>query len=140
MDNFRTPLFIPFTRNNKMMPQAVLGYIAGGWPREDIIIIDNSGTFDANSRGLLSEDNPLFLDYPLLRYHYGVCIQQTPTLLNFARLQNFIMRMAFARNCEYYFWSHIDVGILSKEDVMPYKPFYHRVLEILADTKEPGKK
>jgi hypothetical protein len=81
-----------------MLQQTVLGCIAGGWPREDIIIIDNSGTFDANSRSLLSEENPFFLNYPLFRYRYGVSIQQTPTLLNFAQLQNFIIRMGFARN------------------------------------------
>jgi hypothetical protein len=34
----------------------------------------------------------------------------------------------------------MDVGILSKEDIMPYKPFYHRVLGIPAEQEEPGKK
>lgn len=34
----------------------------------------------------------------------------------------------------------MDVGILSKEDITPYKPFYHRSLEILAHTDELGKK
>ncbi|KAF2014266.1 hypothetical protein BU24DRAFT_481686 [Aaosphaeria arxii CBS 175.79] len=127
----RTPLFIPFTRNNAMLRQTVLGYISAGWPRTDIVIIDNSGTFDANDRKQLSEQNPFFLDYDLFRNRYGVSIQQTPTLLNFAQLQNYLLRQALARDWPYYFWSHMDVGILSEEEDVPYVPFYHRVLDIM---------
>jgi hypothetical protein len=32
-----------------MLQQTVLSYIAGGWPQGDSIIVDNSGTLDANS-------------------------------------------------------------------------------------------
>jgi hypothetical protein len=127
----RTPLFIPFTRNNTMLRQAVLSYIASGWPRNDIVIIDNSGTMDSNPLNALSPQNPFYLDYSLFRHRYGVSILQTPTLLNFAQLQNFMLRQALARNWPYYFWSHMDVAILSAEDLEPYQPFYHRVLDIL---------
>jgi len=127
----RTPLFVPFTRNNTMLRQAVLSYIAGGWPRSDIVIIDNTGTMDANNQRMLSSENPFFLDYDLFRRRYGVAILQTPTLLNFAQLQNFLLRQAVARNWQFYFWSHMDIAVLSAEDILPYKSFYHRVLDAL---------
>lgn len=127
----RTPLFIPFTRNNTMLQQALLSYISAGWPRSDIIILDNSGTMDANQLGQLSEKNPFFLDYDLYRRRYGVSILQTPTLLNFAQMQNYMLRVAITRDWPYYFWSHMDVVVLSAEDITPYKSFYHRVIDIL---------
>lgn len=138
----RTPLFIPFTRNNAMMKQSVLGYIASGWPREDIIILDNSGTLDANSKKLLSPSNPFFLDYDLFRTRYGVSILRTPVLLNFAQLQNFMLDMALRRDWKYYFWSHMDVGIISSEEDTPYKSLYAKVLEVLEQaisSSESGK-
>ncbi|RFU80488.1 hypothetical protein TARUN_1699 [Trichoderma arundinaceum] len=131
----KTPLFIPFTRNNAMMRQTVLGYIASGWPREDIVIVDNSGTVDANNLKMLSHDNPFFLDYDLFRYRYGVSILQTSVLLNFAQLQNYLMRMAMAHHWPYFFWSHMDVGILSHEEETPYMSFYQRVLKILDEAE-----
>lgn len=131
----KTPLFIPFTRNNAMMRQTVLGYIASGWPREDIIIVDNSGTNDANNLKLLSNDNPFFLDYDMFRYRYGVSILQTSVLLNFAQIQNFLMRVAMARHWPYFFWSHMDVGILSHEEESPYTSFYERVLKVLDEAE-----
>ncbi|KAL7942516.1 hypothetical protein V8C42DRAFT_359961 [Trichoderma barbatum] len=131
----KTPLFIPFTRNNAMMRQTVLGYIASGWPREDIIIVDNSGTADANNMKLLSASNPFYLDYDLFRYRYGVSILQTSVLLNFAQIQNFLMRVAMARHWPYYFWSHMDVGILSHEEETPYTSFYERVLKVLEEAE-----
>jgi hypothetical protein len=114
-----------------MLRQAVLSYIAGGWPRNDIVIVDNTGTMDANNKGLLTENNPFFLDYDLFRRRYGVAILQTPTLLNFAQLQNFFLRTAVARNWPFYFWSHMDIAVLSAEDIAPYKSFYHRVIDVL---------
>lgn len=127
----RTPLFIAFTRNNAMLNQAVLSYIAAGWPREDIIIIDNSGTMDANPLGLLTPENPFFLNYTLFREHYGISILQTPVLLTFAQLMNFYLRVSMAHGWEFFFWSHMDVAILSDEDTTTYKSFHARVLEIL---------
>ena len=130
----RTPLFIPYTRNNTMLRQVVLSYIAAGWPRNDIVIVDNTGTMDANQKGILTERNPFYLDYDMFRRRYGVAILQTPTLLNFAQLQNFLLRTAVARNWPFYFWSHMDIAIMSAEDILPYKSFYHRVIDILDST------
>lgn len=129
----RTPLFVAFTRNNAMLHQTVLSYIASGWPREDIIVVDNSGTMDANNLGLLSHDNPFFLDYEILRRRYGVSILQTPTLLNFSQLMNFYLRVSIAHRWRYFFWSHMDVAVLSDEEARPYKSFYERVLGILSE-------
>lgn len=133
----RTPLFIAFTRNNDMLQQVVLAWIAVGWPREDIIIVDNTGTMDANNEGMLSPKNPFFIDYPLYRKRYGVAILQTPTLLNFSQLQNFFLRLAIAQGWPYYFWSHMDIGVLGDEDAVPYQSFYSRVLDILDNATSP---
>jgi hypothetical protein len=130
----RTPLLIPFTRNNTLMRQTVLSYISAGWPRADIIIVDNSGTMDANNRRLLSRANPFFLDYDMYRGRYGISVLQTPTLLNFAQLQNFMVRVAISRDWPYYFWSHMDVAVLSAEEKTPYKSFYQRTLDVLAES------
>ncbi|KAI9857209.1 MAG: hypothetical protein M1813_008571 [Trichoglossum hirsutum] len=130
----RTPLFVAFTRNNQMLRQTILSYIAAGWPREDIIIVDNSGTFDANSEGLLTSKNPFFMDYKLFRTRYGVSILQTPTLLNFSQLMNFYLRVSIAHGWKFFFWSHMDVIVLSDEGSQPYRSFYQRVLEILHDS------
>lgn len=127
----RTPLLIPFTRNNTMIKQTVISYIAAGWPRADIVIVDNSGTMDANSRGQLSRDNPFYLDYDLYRKRYGITLIQTPTLMSFAQLQNFMLRISLARNWPYFFWSHMDIAVLSAEEATPYKSFYHRVIDVL---------
>lgn len=127
----RTPLFIGFTRNHQLLEQTVLSYIAAGWPREDIIVVDNSGTMDANSQGLLSKDNPFFLDYQLYRSVYGVSILQTPTLLSFAQLMNFYLRTAIAQRWLFFFWSHMDVAVLSDETATPYKSFHTQVTELL---------
>jgi hypothetical protein len=117
-----------------MLKQAVLSYIAGGWPRNDIVIVDNTGTMDANNKHILTESNPFFLDYDLFRRRYGVAILQTPTLLNFAQLQNFLLRTAVTRDWPFYFWSHMDVAVMSAEDILPYKSFYHRVIDVLDTT------
>jgi hypothetical protein len=114
-----------------MLRQAVLSYIGAGWPRNDIVIVDNTGVMDSNERGLLEEDNPFYLDYNMFRRRYGVSILQTPTLLNFAQLQNFFLRTAIARQWPFYFWSHMDIAVTSAEDIEPFKSFYHRVIDLL---------
>lgn len=129
----RTPLFIAFTRNNDMLIQAVLSYIAAGWPRSDIIVVDNSGTMDANLRNDLTKANPFFLDYNILRSRYGVSILQTPTYLSFAQLQNFFLRTAMAHGWPYFFWSHMDIAVLSDERRKPYRSFYGGVIDLLAE-------
>ncbi|KAF3918831.1 hypothetical protein ABW20_dc0101050 [Dactylellina cionopaga] len=45
-----TPLFIGFTRNWYLLEQAVVSYIASGWPPNQIIVIDNTGVMDSNVR------------------------------------------------------------------------------------------
>ena len=129
----QTPLFVAFTRNSEMLRQTILSYIAAGWPREDIIVVDNSGTLDANNEDLLSHNNPFFLDYKLFRSRYGVSILQTPTLLSFAQLMNFYLRISIAKRWQFFFWSHMDIVVLSDEDSQPYKSFYQRVQDILYD-------
>src|SRR5690606_8129834 len=90
----RTPLFIGFSRNHHMLTQTILSFIAAGWPRDEIIVVDNSGTMNANSNGKLTEQNPFYLNYDRLRSRYGVNVLRTPTLLTFAQLQNFFISEA----------------------------------------------
>jgi hypothetical protein len=130
-ERVRTPLLIGFTRQSAMLHQTILSFIAAGWPREDIIVVDNSGTMTANSDNLLSSGNPFHLDYTTLRSHYGVSILQTPTLLNFAQLQNFYLRLALAHGWSFYFWAHMDIAVLSNESAEPYASFYARIQSIL---------
>jgi hypothetical protein len=132
-NRIRTPLFIAFTRNYDILEQTILSYISVGWPREDIVVVDNSGTLDANNHGHLSRDNPFFLDYQRLRSTYGVSILQTPTLFNFAQLMNFYLRTAIAQDWAFYFWGHQDVAVLSDETAQPYRSFYEGVLDILGE-------
>ncbi|KAK6341992.1 hypothetical protein TWF730_001473 [Orbilia blumenaviensis] len=139
--DLETPLFIPFTRNHKMLEQTVLSYIAAGWPRSHIIVVENTGTMDANPKGLLSPENMFYLDYELLRKHYGVSILQTPTLLSFSQLQNFMISTAMSNGWKYYFWSHQDVVVVADETAVPFKGFYDNILESLSrvqDTMGPG--
>ncbi|KAK6337589.1 hypothetical protein TWF730_002984 [Orbilia blumenaviensis] len=127
-----TPLFIAFGRNNLMLRQSVLSYIAAGWPRSQIYVIDNSGTMEANLRGLLSESNPFYLNYDLYRGRYGVNIIRTPTLFSFAQLQNFMLSIALSKGWSHYYWSHQDVAVLSDEfRRLQYKPLYENILHSL---------
>ncbi|KAK6500433.1 hypothetical protein TWF481_010777 [Arthrobotrys musiformis] len=126
-----TPLFVPFGRNHLMLRQTVLSYIAAGWPRSQIYIIDNTGTMDANLRGLLSDSNPFHMDYNLYRSRYGVNIIRTPTLLTFAQLQNFMLSTAMGKGWTHYYWTHQDVVVLSDEGKRPYKSFYEGVVSSL---------
>ncbi|THZ41807.1 hypothetical protein D6C90_05467 [Aureobasidium pullulans] len=129
----RVPLFISFTRNNAMLLQTLHSYISSGWPASDIIVMDNSGTMNANPLSLLSTSNPFYLDYKTLREVYGVSILQTPTLLSFSQLQNFYIRTAIAMDWQYFFWSHMDIVVLPTS-TQPYKSFYAQVLQVLSNT------
>ncbi|KAL5346297.1 hypothetical protein ACLOAV_008566 [Pseudogymnoascus australis] len=62
----KTPLLIGFTRNWRILQQAVVAYITAGWPPEDIYVIENTGTMDANEHGKLSLQNPFFLNHTRL--------------------------------------------------------------------------
>lgn len=57
-----TRLYIGFTRCWPLLQQVVVGYITAGWPPEDIFVVENTGTFDANKNGLLTSQNPFYLD------------------------------------------------------------------------------
>jgi len=134
----KTPLFIGFTRNWLLLQQAVVSYITAGWPPEDIYVIENTGTMDANRRGQLSLQNPFYIDYHRLKNIFGVNIITTPTLLTFAQLQNFYLYTAIEKDWDYYFWGHMDVVALAAEDIPPpYRSLYMRAVEILRQTLAP---
>ena len=109
-----TPLLIGFTRSWGLLQQSVVSYITSGWPANDIYVIENTGVMDNNKAGRLNLQNPFFLNYTRLE-QLGVNIIRTPTLLNFAQLQNFYINFAVERQLKGYFWSHMDVISLSDE-------------------------
>ncbi len=43
-----TPLFIGFTTNWLMLQQAIVSYIAAGWPPSQIYVMENTGVMDSN--------------------------------------------------------------------------------------------
>ena len=145
----RTPLFIGFTRNWRLLQQVVVSYITAGWPAEDIYVVENTGVMDANKRGLLSLQNPFFLNHTRLEL-FGVNILITPTLFTFAQLQNFYLWTSTVEKYPYYFWSHMDVVALSddgrfaeqhpgldledpKTNIDAYKSIYDEALDALYD-------
>jgi len=71
--------------------------------------------FDSNAKGLLSLQNPFFLNHTRLHL-LGVNIIVTPTLLTFAQLQNFYIHQSIERGWKQYFWGHMDIVALSFED------------------------
>jgi len=68
----------------------------------------------SNSLGLLSLQNPFFLNHTRLEM-FGVNVITTPTLLSFSQLQNFYMWTAIERNWTTYFWGHMDAIAMSSE-------------------------
>ncbi|KAF3903922.1 hypothetical protein ABW21_db0202842 [Orbilia brochopaga] len=138
-NDLKTPLFIGFTRNWYLLEQAVVSYITAGWPASDIIVVDNTGVMDSNLRGLLSPKNPWYLNHTRLD-QLGVSVKRTPTLLTFAQLQNFFINYAVEQNWDHFFWSHMDVAVLSKEYEQPYTSFYARVLDCLRQAKASKEK
>lgn len=144
----KTPLLIGFTRNWRILQQCVVSYITAGWPPEDIYVIENTGVMDSNTRGLLSLQNPFFLNQTRLDL-LGVNVLVTPTLFTFAQLQNFYLWTAIQNKWPQYFWSHMDVLAMSWEDggvgrdrrpppeKGEYKSLYQRAINILRETNEP---
>ena len=131
-----TPLFIGFTRNWLLLQQAVVSYITAGWPPEDIYIIENTGTMNSNREGVLTLQNPFYMDYRRLTEVFGVNVITTPTLLTFAQLQNFYLYTAISKGWEHYFWGHMDVVALSNErwedpDTGEFKSLYLRCVDDL---------
>ncbi|KZL72893.1 hypothetical protein CT0861_03581 [Colletotrichum tofieldiae] len=137
------PLLIGFTRSWPMLLQTVVGYITAGWPADQIYVVENTGVHDANARGRLTLQNPLYLNYTQL-HMLGVHVMRTPVLLNFAQLQNFFVTVAKEKPWSYYFWSHMDAFVLSYEEGMEgvsglvntpeYQTIYELAVKELNDT------
>lgn len=137
--NETTPLLIGFTRNWRVLQQAVVSYITAGWPAGDIYVVENTGTLRSNRDGLLSLQNPFYIDYHRLTAIFGVNVITTPTLLTFAQLQNFYIHTALEKGWEHYFWGHMDVVVVSDEeyDVSPYQSVYTRAVDVLRESIRP---
>ncbi|MCJ1460372.1 hypothetical protein MMC28_010752 [Mycoblastus sanguinarius] len=139
-----TPLFIGFTRNWRLLQQTVVSYITAGWPPEDIYVIDNTGTMHSNRDGLLTLQNPFYLDHRRLTKILGINVISTPTLFTFAQLQNFYTWTALERNWSHYFWAHMDTVVVSDEEStgndngQPYQSLYSRAVAALRETLDPN--
>ena len=136
----KTRLYIGFTRYWPLLQQVVVSYITGGWPPEDIYVVENTGTFDANKHGRLTSQNPFYMDYHRLTKILGVNIITMPSLQSFAQLQNFYLSEAINNNLDYYFWGHMDVVAQSHEDREPYKSLYMRAVETVREASKPDYK
>ena len=123
----RTPLFVGFTRNEPLLAQAVLSYIVGGRPGSDIIVVDNTIEFNKNASSL---------DHDKYRRQYGVNILQTPTQLSFSQLQNFFIFTARQQDWQYFFWTHMDIVVLSYQYPLP--SLYQRVISSLENITSTG--
>jgi hypothetical protein len=139
----RTPLFIGFTRNWRLLQQTVVAWITAGWPAEDIYVIENTGTMKSNQLGQLSIQNPFFLNHTRLHL-LGVNVIVTPTLCTFAQLQNFFLWTAIDMDLEHYFWSHMDIipityedDIHEGDDYAGHKSIYEHAVEVLRQAKSP---
>ncbi|CAL8580741.1 hypothetical protein XPA_006461 [Xanthoria parietina] len=143
-----TRLYIGFTRFWPLLQQVVVSYITAGWPPEDIYVVENTGTMDANKRGLLTIQNSFYMDYHRLTKVFGVNVITTSSLQTFAQLQNLYLSEAINNNLTYYFWSHMDVAVHSHEDKEDFKSLYMRAVDVIRETqqadylldKETGKK
>ncbi|KAK0737935.1 hypothetical protein B0T18DRAFT_333477 [Schizothecium vesticola] len=143
------PLLVGFSRSWPLLLQTVVSYITAGWPADQIFVVENTGTQQANARGQLTLQNPFYLNHTVLKA-LGVNIVQTPTLLSFAQLQNFFLSLTYTHNWPYYFWSHMDVLALSYEDGMGditpnvkdkgYKSLYTLALETLKKARDDDKR
>lgn len=133
-----TPVFIGFTRNWRLLQQAVVSYITAGWPPEDIYVVENTGTMDANRNGQLTLQNPFYLDYNRLTNIFGVNVLTTPTLLTFSQLQNFYLSTAINAKYPAYFWSHMDVVAIAHEERVPHKSLYALAVETLRESMDPA--
>ena len=49
-----------------MLQQSITAWIGGGWPLEDIYIVENTETFDDNKRALLASSYAQFLNHERL--------------------------------------------------------------------------
>ncbi|KAL8816719.1 MAG: hypothetical protein Q9191_008280, partial [Dirinaria sp. TL-2023a] len=136
----KTRLYIGFTRYWPLLQQVIVAYITGGWPPEDIYVVENTGTFDANRHGRLTSQNPFYMDYHRLTKVFGVNIITMPSLQTFAQLQNFYLSEAINNELDFYFWGHMDVVPQSWEDREPYKSLYMRAVETVREAQKPDYK
>jgi hypothetical protein len=118
-----------------LLQQVVLSYITSGWPPSDIYVVENTGTLHSNKKGLLSLQNPFYLNHTRLDL-FGVNVLITPTLLTFAQLQTFYLFTAVEKGWDYFFWSHMDVIITTNE--WHEGSFYSRAVEALQETLTPA--
>ena len=126
----------------------MISYITAGWPPEDIYVVENTGTFDTNKNGLLTSQNPFYLDYHRLTQVFGVKVMTTPSLQSFAQLQNLYLSEAINNNLTHYFWAHMDTVVQSHEDAAPYRSLYKVAVDTIRESfaadylvdKETGKK
>ncbi|KAL8780829.1 MAG: hypothetical protein Q9194_000683 [Teloschistes cf. exilis] len=137
----KTPLFIGFTRNWRLLQQVVVSYITAGWPPEDIYVVDNSGVMHSNQHGLLGLQNPFYLNYQRLTDLFGIKVITTPTLLTFAQLQNLFIYTSLEKGWDHYFWAHMDSPAVSDEEYEEegqiYKSLYMRAVTVLRETMRP---
>ncbi|KAL9598249.1 MAG: hypothetical protein Q9219_004608 [cf. Caloplaca sp. 3 TL-2023] len=136
----KTPLFIGFTRNWRLLQQVVVSYVTAGWPPEDIYVVDNSGVMHSNKDGLLGLQNPFYLNHKRLTAILGINVLTTPTLLTFAQLQNFFTFTALENSWDHYFWAHMDSPAVSDEEYEghPFESLYLRAVAVLRETMRPG--
>ena len=134
----KTRLYIGFTRYWPLLQQVVVSYITSGWPPEDIYVVENTGTFDANKNGLLTSQNPFYMDYHRLTKILGVNVMTTPSLQSFAQLQNLYLSEAINNNLTYYFWAHMDTVPQTHEDAKPYKSLYQLAVDTIRESVAPG--
>ena len=127
--DYAPPLFIGFTRTWPILLQAVVSYVTAGWPADQIYVVENTGVQRANLQGKLTLQNPFYLDYAALK-KLGVNVIRTPVLMNFAQLQNFYVHLSYEMEAPYYFWSHMDVLVLSYEDRTNGDEGYRTVYEL----------
>ena len=123
-----TPLFVTFASSCCLLEQAVLSYIAEGWPASQIIVVDNSGTSRENLQGYLTEADHTFLNYTLLLRSYGVSIFRSPVRQSFAQLQNMLLELAQESRWQDYYSSHQDVIVRSSMETKD-APFFLNILQ-----------
>ena len=132
-----TRLYLGFTRYWPLLQQVVVSYITAGWPPEDIYVVENTGTFDANKRGQLTSQNPFYMDHDRLTRLLGVNVITMPSLQSFAQLQNFYLSQSIADNLTHYFWGHMDIAVLSREEEEPYKSLYMKAVDVVREVSAP---
>lgn len=105
-----------------MLEQALLSYIAEGWPPSHIIVVDNTGTASPEP------NHHAYLNYSRLTEEYGTSIYRLPTRQSFSQVQNYIRELAMTQSWSDFYISHQDVVVRSQREMKPYTSFYNRVL------------